>query len=142
MIAGAYFACYFCKRTVVRPGDGSTTTLSSGEETMYAFAVVILLGLALFKVVDLLEDLVPALTKYHSLVNMALAIAGMFALDYSAVGHWDTTFSQDWHGTAVTGLFVAGCTSVWRAVFHYLGSSEGDAPEVRHPLTGPRSMAA
>jgi hypothetical protein len=35
-------------------------------------------------------------------------------------------------GMWATGFIVAGCTSVWRAAFHYLGSSEGDEPEVRH----------
>lgn len=109
---------------------------------MYAFAVVILVGLALFKVVDLLEDLMPSLTKYHSFMTIVLGIAGAFVLDYSVVERWDTSFREDWMGTAVTGLIVAGTTSCWRAVFHYLGSSEGDAPEVRHPLSGPRSMAA
>jgi ABC-type transport system involved in cytochrome c biogenesis permease component len=109
---------------------------------MYAFAVVILLGLALFKLVDVLEDLVPAITRYHSLFSCILAVAGAFALDYSVVESWKTSFREDWMGTAVTGLMVFGATSIWRAVFHYLGSSEGDAPEVRHPLSGPRSMAA
>jgi hypothetical protein len=109
---------------------------------MYAFAVVILLGLALFKVVDVLEDLVPALTRWHSLLTCILAVAGAFAIDYSLVDHWNIAFRNDWMGTAATGLMVFGTTSIWRAVFHYLGSSEGDAPEVRHPLSGPRSMAA
>jgi hypothetical protein len=109
---------------------------------MYAFAVVILLGLALFKLVDVLEDLVPGLTRYHSVFTAILAVAGAFALDYSVVEKWGTRFREDWMGTAVTGLIVFGSTSIWRAVFHYLGSSEGDAPEVRHPLSGPRSMAA
>lgn len=109
---------------------------------MYAFAVVILLGLALFKLVDVLEDVMPGLTRYHSVLSCILAIAGAFALDYSVVEKWGTSFREDWMGTAVTGLIVFGSTSIWRAVFHYLGSSEGDAPEVRHPLSGPRSMAA
>ena len=109
---------------------------------MYAFAVVILLGLALFKLVDVLEDLVPGLTRFHSVLTAILAIGGAFVLDYSVVEKWGTSFREDWMGTAVTGLILFGCTSIWRAVFHYLGSSEGDAPEVRHPMTGPKRMAA
>ena len=34
--------------------------------------------------------------------------------------------------TWATGFVLAGTTSVWQALFHWLGSSEGDAPEVRH----------
>lgn len=109
---------------------------------MYAFAVVILLGLALFKLVDVLEDILPQLTRWHSVFSCILAVAGAFALDYSVFGSWNTSFREDWMGTAATGLIVFGSTSIWRAVFHYLGSSEGDAPEVRHPMSGPRSMAA
>ena len=27
---------------------------------------------------------------------------------------------------------MAGTTSIWRAAFHWLGTSEGEEPEVRH----------
>jgi hypothetical protein len=27
---------------------------------------------------------------------------------------------------------MAGTTSMWRAAFHWLGTSEGDEPEIRH----------
>jgi hypothetical protein len=109
---------------------------------MYALAVVILLGLALFKLVDVVEDLLPGLTRFHSLITIGLGVVGAYVLDYSVFGAWRTSFREDWMGWAATGLIVAGCTSVWRAAFHWLGSAEGDAPEVRHPMHGPRSMAA
>ncbi|HZQ28607.1 MAG TPA: hypothetical protein VFA94_12985 [Acidimicrobiales bacterium] len=109
---------------------------------MYAFAVVVLLGLALFKVVDVLEDLLPGLTRYHSLATLILGVAGAFALDYSIFDSWKIGFRERWMAVAATGLIITGCTSVWRAAFHWLGSSEGDAPEVRHPMQRPRSMAA
>ena len=32
--------------------------------------------------------------------------------------------------------------SAWRALFHWFGSNEGDAPEVRHAHRGPQRMAA
>ena len=43
---------------------------------MYHLAVLALLGLALFKLVDVLEDLVPGLTRFHGLVTLVLAVAG------------------------------------------------------------------
>jgi hypothetical protein len=99
---------------------------------MYDFAVTILLGLALFKVVDLLEDLVPELTRFHMLVTLVLAVAGAVALDYSVFARYGIDLRQGWMGVWATGLMVAGTTSVWRAMFHWLGTSEGEEPEVRH----------
>lgn len=108
---------------------------------MYTFAVLVLLGLALFKVVDVLEDLVPGLTKYHSLATLAIAIIGAYAFDYSVFHAWGVTLRNSDMETIATGLMLAGTTSVWRAAFHWLGSSEGEEPEVRH-TSHPRSIAA
>jgi hypothetical protein len=106
---------------------------------MHEFAITVLLGLALFKIVDVIEDLVPGLTKYHTLMTMVLAVAGVIAIDYSLFNAWGIALREDWMSMWATGFVVAGTTSVWRAVFHYLGSSEGEEPEVRH--TGLRSAA-
>ena len=108
---------------------------------MYHFAAIALLGLALFKVVDVLEDLVPGITKYHTLATLVLGIGGAFALDYRLFDGYSIGFREEWMSTLVTGLVVGGFTSVWKAAFHWLGTSEGEEPEVRHH-TGPRSVAA
>ena len=108
---------------------------------MYHFAITVLLGLALFKVVDLVEDAAPRLTKHHTLMTVVLAVGGMFAIDWSLFDSWGIGLREAWMGYVLTGLAVAGCTSVWRATFHWLGSNEGDAPEVRHPF-GDRVRAA
>ena len=99
---------------------------------MYDFAIVILMGLALFKVVDLVEEFVPQLTKFHLLLTLVLAVAGAVILDYSVFAGWDIDLRTADLGTWVTGLMIAGTTSVWRAAFHWLGTSEGEEPEVRH----------
>ena len=99
---------------------------------MYTFAVTVLLGLALFKIVDVVEDLAPGLARMHGLLTLAVAVAGAFALDYSLFEGWAVALREDWMGTLLTGLVIAGTTSVWRAAFHWLGSSEGEEPEVRH----------
>ncbi len=99
---------------------------------MYTFAVTLLLGLALFKIVDVVEDLVPGLAKLHNAVTVGLAIAAVLAIDYSLFEGFGVTLREDWMGPLVTAAIVAGTTSVWRAVFHWLGTSEGEEPEVRH----------
>ena len=101
---------------------------------MYTIAVLALLGLALFKLVDVIEDLLPGLTRFHTLMTIVLGIAGAVAFDYSMTAGLKTEFRYEWMGVWATGLVIAGATSMWRALFHWLGSNEGDAPEVRHPL--------
>jgi hypothetical protein len=99
---------------------------------MYTFAVIMLLGLALFKIVDVFEDLAPGTAKLHGLLTLAVAIAGAFAIDFSLFTGWGVALRQDWMGTLITGVAIAGTTSVWRAAFHWLGTSEGEEPEIRH----------
>src|SRR5207248_7762355 len=53
------------------------------HRSMYTFAVVALLGLAVLKIADLLEDFVPGLSRIHALLTYALAVAAAVALDYS-----------------------------------------------------------
>ena len=101
---------------------------------MYTIAVLALMGLALFKLVDLVEDVLPGLTRWHTLLTIVLGIVGTVAFDYSMTAGLKTEFRTAWMGTWATGLVIAGSTSLWRALFHWLGSSEGDAPEARHPL--------
>lgn len=98
---------------------------------MYHFAVIALLALALCKVVDLLEDVVPSLTRFHAMFTMALAVAGCVALDYSVFDGFGISLRDADYGTWATGLVVGGMTSAWRAAFHWVGSSEGDAREPR-----------
>ncbi len=99
---------------------------------MYHFAVIVLLGLALFKLVDLIEDFVPAVTRFHALMTLGLAVVGAWYLDYSLFGGFGITLRNAWMGPVATGLIIGGTTSMWRAAFHWLGSSEGEEPEVRH----------
>lgn len=99
---------------------------------MYTLAVALLLGLALFKIVDAVEDLVPGLARFHSLVTLAIAVVGALVIDYSVFEAFGVTLRQAWMGTVLTGVAVAGTTSIWRALLHWLGSSEGEEPEVRH----------
>ena len=109
---------------------------------MHDFTIVVLMALALWKTVDLLEDLVPGLTRLHTLATVALGIAAAVAVDYSMFRGLHVTLRDTWMGPVVTGLAIAGSTSAWRALFHWFGSAEGDAPEVRHAHRGPRRMAA
>ena len=58
---------------------------------MYQFAVVALLGLAVLKIADLLEDYVPALAKFNSLLTFVLAVGAAVALDFSMFKNFTLT---------------------------------------------------
>jgi hypothetical protein len=110
---------------------------------MHDFTIVVLLGLGLWKVVDLLEDLAPFMARYHNLVTIVLGVAAAVAIDYSLFRGLHVVLRDSWMGPWATGFAIAGTTSAWRAVFHLLGSNEGEAPEVRHTAHHqPRGVAA
>jgi len=100
---------------------------------MYHFAVVALLGLAVLKLADLIEDYVPALAKVNALLTFALAVGACLALDYSMFKGFDISVPETWMGPWFTGFMVGGFATVWRVFFGYLGSSEGKSAEERHP---------
>ncbi|MDQ3569763.1 MAG: hypothetical protein M3396_03915 [Actinomycetota bacterium] len=109
---------------------------------MYTLAVTVLLGLALLTVVDMLVDLVPGLSLGRSVVTIALAVVGAFALDYSLFEGFGVTLRESWMGTLLTGLVLAGITSAWRALFAWFGVPEGEEPEARRPRRPLVSKAA
>jgi hypothetical protein len=87
---------------------------------MYTFAIIALLGLATVKLVDVLCDYVPPLGPIRSLLTFAIAIGGVWALDFSMFRGWDTAIRNQDVGMVVTGVAVAGITVAWRALFAYL----------------------
>jgi hypothetical protein len=99
---------------------------------MYEFAVVALLGLATYKVVDLLSELVPSLTKVRSLAIFILAVAAVVALDYSVFTGFGITVREQWIGTVVTGLIVGSLAAAWEALLGWLGSTELTTGQHRH----------
>ena len=109
---------------------------------MHDFTIVVLLSLALWKVVDLLEDIVPALARFHNLITVVLGVAAAVFMDYSMFRGFHVVLRDSWMGAYATGFVMAGTTSAWRALFRWFGSNEGEEPQVRHAHHGPRSMAA
>jgi len=100
---------------------------------MYTFAVVALLGLAVLKIADLLEDFVPGLSRIHALLTYALAVAAAVALDYSMFKGFHIDVRDAWMGPWFTGFVIGSLATAWRVLFGYLGSSEGKSAEERHP---------
>jgi hypothetical protein len=104
---------------------------------MYHFAIVALLALATLKLVDFLSDNVPGLDRLRSLLTFAVAIVGVWAIDYSVFDGFGVSVRNDTLGMWVTGFIVAGMTVPWRAVFGYLTHDRAAGDETlgeSHPL--------
>ena len=108
---------------------------------MYEFAVVVLLGLATLKVVDLLAETVPAISRFRSLVTMAIAVIAVAALDYSVFAGLGVEVRDAWYGSLFTGLIVGSVAHVWAALIGWLGSN-GSSVGTTVIRTGERPRAA
>ncbi len=98
---------------------------------MYTFAITVLLGLALLKLLDVVEELAPTLARVRGGVTTVLAVGAAFVLDYSLFESFGADPREAWMGPLFTGLVIAGTTAVWAALLHWLGR-----PERHEPLLG------
>ena len=83
---------------------------------MYTLAIMAFMGLALFKLVDLIEDLLPGLTRFHTLITIAIWLGiGLAITEFAASyleksrtsGHLAVNTFEDPH-IDVRGLHAAG----------------------------------
>ena len=78
---------------------------------MYEFAIVVLLGIGIFKVVDMLNEYVD-LTKVQSILTMALAAVVSWALGFSIFEHWNVAVRSEALGYVGTGLIMAAALTL------------------------------
>ncbi len=93
---------------------------------MYDFAVLMLVGLAVIKVVELVEHFVPATRSLRTLSTMVFAVAAAFTLDYSIFANYGVEVPNETVGIALTGVIFAGTVTIWNAVLGYLGAKESN----------------
>jgi hypothetical protein len=106
---------------------------------MYQFAIVALLALAVVKVVDFIDGAVPAIAGFRSLFTFVLALAAVWALDYSVFNGFGVTVRDTNTGMWMTGFIVAGLTSPWRALFGWMTHDRAAADET---LGGSKGLRA
>jgi len=89
---------------------------------MYEFATVALLGLALYKVMDLLGALGHLSRAATITLTILLGVGLTWLLDYNVYASWGQVFRKDWMGVVGTGITIAGFATVWDSVFGFLAS--------------------
>jgi hypothetical protein len=85
---------------------------------MYHFAIVALLGLALWKVVGALLGFAGQDLSSHvkAIITLALGVGAAVLLDYSVFAGWGVTFRETWMDTVFTGLVIGGMAYVAHSV--------------------------
>ena len=100
---------------------------------MYEFAIVVLLGIGIFKVVDMLNEYVN-LTKVQSILTIGLGALTCWALGFSLFGQWEIGVRSEALGYVGTGLMVAAAGYATPQVFEHvaevLGHRKNDSTRI------------
>lgn len=102
---------------------------------MYEFAIVVLLGIGTFKVIDMLNEYVD-LSKVQSILTIALGAVVCWALEFSLFAHWNIAVRSETMGYVGTGLMIAAAGYATPKVFEHLAEVLG------HPRASSHSKAA
>ncbi len=97
---------------------------------MYEFAIVVLLGIGLFKLVDMLNEYVD-LTKVHTLLTIILGVVVTWALDFSLFAQWGIGVRSELMSYIGTGLMIAAAGYATPKVFEHVAEVIGHRREAR-----------
>jgi hypothetical protein len=92
---------------------------------MYAFVVFVGLALALAVVSQVLDEVLPVKAPRALTMTMTVAIAilGVWAIDYSVFRAFGQSLRADWQNPVVTGIVLVGAGEFLRAVAANMGLS-------------------
>jgi hypothetical protein len=91
---------------------------------MYEFAIVLLLGIGTFKVVDMLNEYVD-LTKVQSILTIGLGALVAWALGFSLFAAWGIGVRSETVGFVGTGLMIAAAGYAMPKVFEHVAEVIG-----------------
>lgn len=92
---------------------------------MYEFAIVVLLGIGTFKVIDMLNEYVD-LSKVQSILTIALGAVVAWALEFSLFAAWDIPVRSETLGYVGTGLMLAAAGYATPKVFEHVAEILGN----------------
>jgi hypothetical protein len=99
---------------------------------VYEFAIVLLLGIGSFKLVDMVNEYLD-LSKVHSLFTIVVGVAAAWALDFSLFAQWGVPVRSDVLGYVGTGLMIAAAGYATPQVFEHVAEIIGHRREARTP---------
>ncbi|MGH2820702.1 MAG: hypothetical protein ACRDJ5_08615 [Actinomycetota bacterium] len=99
---------------------------------MYEFAIVVLLGIGTFKLIDVVTEYV-SLARVHSLLTLVLGVVVAWALDFSLFGQWGVPVRSDILGYVGTGLMIAAAGYATPQVFEHVADIIGRRGEPKDP---------
>lgn len=99
---------------------------------MHEFAIVVLLGMGTFKLIDMVTEYVN-LSRVHSLLTLVLGVAVAWALDFSLFGQWGIAVRSDVLGYVGTGLMIAAAGYATPQVFTHVAEIIGRRREPKEP---------
>jgi hypothetical protein len=91
---------------------------------VYEFAIVVLLGIGSFKLVDMLNEYVD-LSKVHTLLTIAIGVLVAWAVDFSLFAQWGIAVRSDALGYIGTGLMIAAAGYATPQVFEHVAEVIG-----------------
>lgn len=92
---------------------------------MYEFAIVVLLGIGVFKVIDMLNEYVD-LSKVQSILTIALGAVVCWGLEFSLFAQWDVPVRSETVGYIGTGLMLAAAGYATPKVFEHVSEILGN----------------
>jgi hypothetical protein len=107
----------------------------TGGCKVYEFAIVVLLGIGTFKLVDMVTEYVN-LSKVQTLLTIALGATVAWALGFSLFAQWEVPVRSEALGYIGTGLMIAAAGYATPKVFEHVAEIIG------HPRAGGVSKAA
>ncbi len=97
---------------------------------MYEFAIVVLLGIGTFKVIDMLNEYVD-LSKVQSILTIALGAVVCWALEFSLFAQWEIGVRSEALGYLGTGLMIAAAGYAVPQVFEHVAEVLGHRRDTR-----------
>ena len=97
---------------------------------MYEFAIVVLLGIGSFKLVDMINEYVD-LSKVHTILTIIVGVAVAWAVDFSLFAQWGIAVRSEIMGYLGTGLMIAAAGYATPQVFEHVAEIIGHRRETR-----------
>ena len=91
---------------------------------MHEFAIVVLLGIGVFKLVDMVNEYVD-ITKVQSIFTLILGALVCWALEFSLFAQWNIPVRSEALGYVGTGLMIAAAGYATPKVFEHVAEILG-----------------